>query len=47
MMFLNKRYIMSHAQKQPRLHDLLTKMKTNACLVPNLDHETKKTRTRT
>jgi hypothetical protein len=46
-MFLNKGYIMLHARKQPRLHDFLTKMKTKACLVPNLDHETRKIRTRT
>jgi hypothetical protein len=31
----------SHVQKQPRLQDFLTKMRTKACLIPNLDHEKK------
>jgi hypothetical protein len=36
---------MSQAQKQPRLQDFQTKMKTKASLIPNLDYETKKTKT--
>jgi hypothetical protein len=35
------------AQKQPSLQDFQTKMITRVSLVPNLDHETRKTRIRT
>jgi hypothetical protein len=30
------------AQKQPRLQDFLTKMRTRASLIPNLDYEIRK-----
>jgi len=35
------------ARKQPRLQDFLTKMRTKASLISNLNHETKKTRIKT
>jgi hypothetical protein len=38
---------MSHAQKQPKLHDFLAKMRIKSSLVLNPNHETRKTRTRT
>ncbi len=38
---------MSRAQKQPRLQDFLTKIKTRACLIINPNHERRKIRTRT
>jgi hypothetical protein len=37
----------SQVQKQPRLQEFLPKMRTKACLIPNLDHEKKNTRIRT
>jgi hypothetical protein len=40
-------HILSRACKQPRLQDFLTQMKTRVCLIPNLDHETRKTIIRT
>jgi hypothetical protein len=39
--------LLSHVQKQPRLQDFLPKMKINVGLILNMDHETRKTRTRT
>jgi hypothetical protein len=39
--------IVSWTRKQQRLQDFLTKTKTKANIVPNLDHETRKTRTKT
>jgi len=38
---------LSWAQKQPRLQDFLTKTKTKVGLVPNPNHETRKTRIKT
>jgi hypothetical protein len=37
---------LSQAQKQPSLKDFVTKIRTNAGLVPNLDYETRKIRIR-
>jgi hypothetical protein len=36
---------MSQTQKQPRLHDFITKTKTKVEIIPNLDHEINKIRT--
>jgi hypothetical protein len=38
---------LSQACKQRRLQDFITQMKTKVCLIPNLDHETRKTKTKT
>jgi len=38
---------LSQARKQPRLQDFLTQIRTKACLIPNPDYETKKTRIKT
>ncbi len=38
---------LSQAQKQPQLQDFLTKMKTKANIVPNLNHKTRKIRKKT
>jgi len=35
---------MSWAQKQPKLQDFITKMRTRAFLIPNSNHETRKSR---
>ncbi len=35
-------HVLSQAQKQPSLYDFLTKMRTNASLIPNPNHETEK-----
>jgi hypothetical protein len=45
--FLHFKHMMSHAQKQPRLHLFIFQMRTRANLVPNLDHEIRKAKTRT
>jgi len=38
---------LSQARKQPRLQDFLTQIRTKACLIPNPDYETKKTKIKT
>ncbi len=38
---------LSWAQKQPKLHELLIKTRTRACLILNPNHEIKKMKTRT
>jgi hypothetical protein len=38
---------LSRTRKQPRLQDFLSQTRIKASLIPNLDHEIKKIRTRT